>query len=73
VHSSSAPYRIDVLTSIEGVEFDDAWERRVVLDLEGIEVPFIGRADLLTNKRIAGRPQDIADVQRLTGQESGES
>jgi hypothetical protein len=64
------PYRIDILTSIEGVEFDGAWERRVVLDLDGIEVPFIGRDDLLTNKRVAGRPQDIADLERLTGQES---
>jgi len=65
-----APYRIDILTSIEGVEFNDAWERRVVLDLDGIEVPFIGHADLLTNTRVAGRPQDIADVERLTRQES---
>src|SRR5665213_1746075 len=65
-----APYRIDILTSIEGVEFNDAWERRVVLDLDGIEVPFIGHADLLTNTRVAGRHQDIADVERLTRQES---
>ena len=61
------PYRIDILTSIEGVEFDEAWTRRVVLDLDGIPVPFIGRDDLLTNKRVAARPQDIADVERLTG------
>jgi hypothetical protein len=59
------PYRIDILTSIEGVEFDDAWSRRVVLDLDGVAVPFIGREDLITNKRVAGRPQD-ADVERLT-------
>jgi hypothetical protein len=63
------PYRIDVLTSIDGVEFDAAWDRRVVLELDGIEVPFIGRDDLLTNKRVVGRPQDIADVERLSGQE----
>ncbi|MHB2029642.1 MAG: DUF6036 family nucleotidyltransferase [Acidimicrobiales bacterium] len=63
------PYRIDILTSIEGVEFDEAWSRRIVLDLDGILVPFIGRDDLLTNKRVAGRPQDIADVERLTSQE----
>jgi hypothetical protein len=62
------PYRIDILTSIEGVQFDEAWSRRVVLELDGILVPFIGRDDLLTNKRVAGRPQDIADVERLTNQ-----
>lgn len=63
------PYRIDILTSIEGVEFDEAWSRRIVLDLDGVLVPFIGRDDLLTNLRVAGRPQDVADVERLTGQE----
>ncbi|HEY5111982.1 MAG TPA: DUF6036 family nucleotidyltransferase [Acidimicrobiales bacterium] len=60
------PYRIDILTSIEGVVFDEAWSRRVVLDLDGVLVPFIGRDDLIANKRVAGRPQDIADVERLT-------
>jgi hypothetical protein len=73
VQLGDPPYRIDILTSIEGVEFDDAWERRVVLDLDGVKVPFIGRDDLLTNKRVAGRPQDIADVERLTSQDSAES
>jgi hypothetical protein len=67
------PYRIDILTSIEGVEFNDAWTRRVVIDLDGVEVPFIGRDDLIANKRTAGRPQDIADVQRLTSQDSPDS
>lgn len=64
------PYRIDILTSIEGVEFDEAWSRRITLDLDGVGVPFIGRDDLLANKRVAGRPQDIADVERLTSQET---
>lgn len=63
------PYRIDILTSIEGVEFDDAWPRRVIVAIDDLEVPFIGREDLLTNKRAAGRPQDVADVARLTEQE----
>ncbi|MGC1238058.1 MAG: DUF6036 family nucleotidyltransferase [Acidimicrobiales bacterium] len=64
------PYRIDILTSIDGVEFEPAWERRVILELDGISVPFIGRDDLLINKRSAGRPQDIADVERLSSPES---
>ena len=64
------PYRIDILTSVEGVEFDDAWSRRVIVAIDDLEVPFISRDDLLANKRAAGRPQDIADVARLTGQES---
>jgi hypothetical protein len=64
------PYRIDILTSIEGVEFEDAWSRRVIVAVGDLKVPFIGRDDLPANKRVAGRPQDVADVARLTGQES---
>jgi hypothetical protein len=59
------PYRVDILTSIEGVEFDFAWSRRIELQLENGVLPVIGREDLVTNKRAAGRPQDIADVARL--------
>ena len=62
------PYRIDILTSIEGVEFDDAWTRRVIVAVDDLEIPIIGLEDLLTNKRAAGKPQDIADIARLTGQ-----
>lgn len=66
------PYRMDVLTPIEGVEFIDAWEWRVVITLDGVDVPFIGRDDLLANKRAAGRPQEIADVERLMSQGADE-
>ena len=58
---------IDILTSIDGVAFDDAWERRLAVPLGELTAPFIGRADLVVNKRAAGRPQDVADVDRLTG------
>ena len=60
------PYRIDILTSIDGVDFEDAWSRRVLIEIDGQSIPFIGRDDLIANKRAAGRPQDIADVARLT-------
>ena len=61
------PYRIDIITSISGVEFDSAWENRLVVDVDGLNVPFIGREDLLKNKRATGRPKDLLDVERLTG------
>ncbi len=64
------PYRIDILTRITGVEFDDAWNRRIELELDGVIVPFIGRGDLIANKRAVGRPQDVADVLRLTKNDS---
>ena len=63
------PYRIDILTSIDGIEFNAAWENRLMVNLDGIEVPFISRTDLILNKRLVGRPQDIADVKRLTNED----
>ncbi|MEN9745539.1 MAG: hypothetical protein RL729_11 [Actinomycetota bacterium] len=63
------PFRIDILTSIDGVAFDQAWEKKVVVELNGMKVPFIGREDLIANKKAAGRPQDLADVSRLTSED----
>ena len=60
------PYRIDIITSISGVEFDSAWANRLVVDIDGLQVPFIGRDDLLTNKRATGRPKDLLDVEYLS-------
>lgn len=65
------PHRIDILTSIDGVDFDDAWDRRLTIDVDGLGVAFIGREDLITNKLAAGRAQDLADVDRLRAGESG--
>jgi Nucleotidyl transferase of unknown function (DUF2204) len=59
------PRRIDVLTQISGVSFDEAWASRVVAEVEGRTVNFIGRTALIRNKESAGRLQDIADVARL--------
>jgi len=67
------PHRIDLLTSISGVAFEEAWPRRLTIEIDGEVVGFIGRDDLITNKRTVGRPQDLADVARLmesTGDES---
>jgi hypothetical protein len=57
-----APNRIDILTSITAVEFDDAWQHRSHEKFAGISVSVIGREDLLKNKRATGRPKDLADV-----------
>lgn len=59
------PRRIDLLTSISGVEFDDAWENRFTISVSGITVPTIGREDLIRNKLAAGRPRDLADAAEL--------
>lgn len=59
------PVRIDVITSIEGVDFEEAWSDHVEGLFFGLEVPALGRQGLLKNKRTAGRPQDLADVDWL--------
>jgi hypothetical protein len=59
------PSRIDILTSIDGVDFATAWPRCVEEPYGGQQAFFIGLADLVDNKRAAGRPQDIADLELL--------
>lgn len=59
------PLRIDVITSIDGLEFGDAWPRRVVHDVDGMPVPFIGLDDLIANKFATGRTKDLADAEVL--------
>jgi hypothetical protein len=60
-----APHRIDVLTSIDGVDFEDAWTARVPGMLDGLSVYFLSKELLIKNKLAVGRPQDIADVEQL--------
>ncbi len=59
------PVRIDLVTSIAGVSWKEAAAGKSPGEYGGEPVPFIGRADLIANKRAAGRPQDIVDAKRL--------
>ncbi len=61
-----SPRRIDLLTSIDGVEFDAAWAERLSFRVDGLDIPTISRVHLIGNKRAVGRPQDLADVARLS-------
>jgi hypothetical protein len=65
-----SPRRIDILTEITGVEFQEAQADRLIVKLEGMEIPVIGRSHLIQNKRALGRPQDQADVARLEAHEN---
>jgi hypothetical protein len=60
-----APARIDILHQIDGVSFDEAWERRVEDWLDGIPVHVISREDLIENKLASGRPRDLLDVEAI--------
>jgi hypothetical protein len=59
------PVQIHVMSSISGVEWDEVWSDRVEGPLGGHSVPFLGRDTFLRNKRAAGRPKDLADVDAL--------
>lgn len=59
------PLRIDLLTGLDGVSFGECIGRSILVDIDGLQVPFISREDLLANKRSSGRSQDLADVDAL--------
>jgi predicted nucleotidyltransferase len=59
------PCRIDILTTIEAVGFDEAWSQRDEVAVEGESLPVISLEHLLINKRAVGRHKDLADVERL--------
>ena len=59
------PNRIDILTSISGVDFEDAWDARVPADLDGEQVQFLGWRHLIQNKQASDRTKDRADVEKL--------
>lgn len=59
------PNRIDILTSISGIDFDSAWEGRVQTSLDDQPVSLLGWDALLQNKQASGRPKDIADLEKL--------
>ena len=63
------PRRIDIITQLSGLSFEEAWESRENAELGGRVVYVIGRDALLLNKRAAGRAKDLADVERLEGNE----
>jgi len=59
------PNQIDIITTIDGVTFEQAWTNRVVAAYGDVPVAYIGKADLIANKKAVGRPQDLADVAYL--------
>jgi hypothetical protein len=59
------PRRIDILTDLTGVSFDDAWQSRTRGTFGPLQLDFIGRDAFIRNKRATGRPQDLADIDAL--------
>ncbi len=59
------PNRIDLITSLQGVTFEESFERRVQVKIEGVEINFIDLDNLRRNKKATGRLQDLADLEKL--------
>jgi predicted nucleotidyltransferase len=59
------PVKLEITTSISGVEFEACYKKRVVAELDGVEVNLIGLNDLKINKKASGRSKDIADLENL--------
>jgi hypothetical protein len=59
------PFRVDILTEIPGVTFDEAWRSRIYVTVDEVALPIIGKAELIKNKRAVGRLQDLADAEEL--------
>lgn len=66
------PRRIDILTTISGVSFEEASQSKLAVALGGRSLPVLGRAALLKNKRAAARDKDLVDVRMLEKQTSGQ-
>ena len=59
------PYRIDLLVDLEGVEFEDCFERRIEGELDDVKINFLSLQDLILTKKTAARLQDLADAEQL--------
>lgn len=59
------PSRVDILMGLKDLDFDECWERRATAIIGEIEIQFISIDDLIFNKQLAGRPQDLRDVEIL--------
>lgn len=57
-----APCRIDIITGIDGVTFDEAWQTKLPVTVDGVDLYVLSKSDLLKNKTAAGRDKDQGDI-----------
>ncbi len=60
-----APRRIDIITKIDGVDFNKAYSDKQKIEIEGIKIPFLSKEDLIKNKESTGREKDQLDAKYL--------
>ncbi|HEV7859141.1 MAG TPA: nucleotidyltransferase [Pyrinomonadaceae bacterium] len=67
------PCRVDLLTGIDGVGFDEAWQNKVSITIDDLEIDILSKKDLLRNKLATGRDKDQGDIVWLEKNQSGEA
>lgn len=61
----SPPLQVEIITEASGIDFDASYANRILIEADGIDIPFIGYDDLVNNKRASGRLRDLADLEAL--------
>lgn len=61
------PVRVDIMTSVTGLDFETAWDRKIDVDFSGVQAPVLCRADILAAKVASGRARDRRDARHLRG------
>lgn len=65
VQLGQPPGRIDLLTSVTGLEFEKCYKTKVKIEIQGVDIDFIDLDSFKTNKKAVGRHQDLADLENL--------
>lgn len=64
-HMGRPPARVDVLMGLKGLEFEASWKNRITSTYDDVPTQFLSSQDLIINKRLVGRSQDLTDVENL--------
>lgn len=65
IRLGNPPYRIEIITSVLGIEFEDCYPARITKNIDGTDIHFISKRDLIINKKAAGRNKDLDDIENL--------
>jgi predicted nucleotidyltransferase len=66
IRIGSSPTQIDVINKASGININDCFQRKNIIDIDGIRIMLISKEDLIINKKASGRQTDLGDVEKLT-------
>ena len=67
VRFGNSPIKIDIINEADGIEIEECYSRKKIINIDNIKIPVISKADLIINKKSSGRQSDLADVEKLEG------